>query len=848
MNANPSQPPIAGDDFHRLGIRINEARPRIIRQAATRQAELLSQQFAGVHSPTFQVELATLCVTIYTVLDPRRRLSATERAMLSQTDVIPLIEPQWVHPKSRSQQGPRNRNGFGAIPYESLSTGESIFPNPDAVPPTQWQLLLERWVIYARQRVVWAALFLALLVGMLLAKQLHSIQTATVAPPTENVARPPNIPSPANATTDTPADASSSSSSPAIAANEHNPEVEPAREREPESGIMQASEPMVEPAMPVEPLTEIPAEPLAEVPDWIAQWQPAFEELLLPRGELTPPAGLSAPEQPSAETDSPAMERVASGDDGNEVPLPNETMPVPSETVLAEPERSETADTPKTLPMDDADAAQALDEPPRRPAAMPSKAERNVARQSLLAQLETFPNPATDRGRSRAIDAVLALRETAPAGSADAWVMAEWAAEQSIFLGQFDNAWQHIEALRSEYESSAATVILAITEQAAADADNLVKQRRLAQWALLRSEVAMQSEQFEEATELVRAVLPAQGELSDADLKARLAQRRDAIVIMNRMAESTRAILTAHTLDDVSANDSTVVGRYRCLMLRDWQAGLAWLAQGSDPRLAQAASREIMWRSGDARSVDEAQQIATIWLETGERLRGRMSDSARQHGYNLLREAATTATGLAELELKKRLEKLEADFPEWLTKPSAAPVSTTSLPPPNNDQPQPPESIIGMLGRLKVDGRDLGVAIRYEPGTAITQPVINQIFQTLKQPVPASFELEFAGTLTLQAPTTVRLIATGPPPTQGQQSVRVNGGLQTLRPAVRGASIAIDLPAGPHQVEWQLSANSLEQSFLIVQDEETGQRLPLTAAALANPLASPVQFNLIRNR
>ncbi|WP_153555893.1 hypothetical protein [Roseimaritima sediminicola] len=893
MSIDPLEPHSAAQDFSRLGLRPNEARPRIIRQAAARQVERLHHQQARGNGT--EADVTDLCVTLYKVLDPRRRVTATERALLSQTEPIPPIESRWLHPRARRKQprlSARPRLGFGAQAYESLSTGQASFPDPDAPLPSQWQLFLERWMIYARQRVIWGALLLALLVGMLLARQIHfhtvadrpkntgpvPVQPAPVQPAAESTpdSEPAPKPAPAPALQNAGSSNTGASAAPAGgaavdgdlenrdreaqtagdfgAAGDDNHRTPASRDSESLSldetvARWQALVDAVrEPAGGAEPV----AEAEAASPDDSAE---------APRIAMTPEPATPEPATPEPAAPEPAAPQPTEPEPTEPEPTePEPTEPEPTEPEPSEPEPSEPAREPATsgqpagdIETERENAAATGDVDRRTP--LPDAAARTASRQQLERLLADRPVAVTDAGRHRAVDDLLDMHQNAPEGSADRFVITEVAVERLIALGAYDRAAQLLYALQQRFEVSAIDLTQTITGRMVDRAEQMTEHRRLVGWVLYCSERYLRSEQFEAASALTRTVLPSLGKVNDADLRVRLTQRRDSIVIMRRLAEATRQILASHTLDDVSATDATQVGRYRCLMQRDWPGGLAWLAQSSDPRLAQAATREIVWIGSEDRSASEAMEIADIWLEAGKRLRGRMSDSVRVHAYDLLVKAAETAAGLDALELEKRRDQLREELGSLLSPDSTGAAANAGQPAagmapqgqPAQGQPAQGLPAAGMAGRLLVGGQDQGVLIRYEPGSAIDQNVLTRIFQAIGKP-PAPFVLEFQGTLRLDKASTVRIVVSKAPPAGGGQLIRVDGKTQALVPGVRGESASVDLPAGAHHVFWRLSAPQLAQTFLIVQDDQSGDRLPLQVPPAAAALPSPVRINLIRNR
>lgn len=181
---------LVSDDFDRLGLRPNEARPRIIRAAASMTAQRFcapdSLEASGVHKEA----LAELSATVYRVLDPRRRDSAIERALLSQPESIPTMVESWLHPKYISAVRPTPSTSFHPDERSAVKR-EDFFPSPNYQPPSQWELVVQRWVFYARARVVWGMLLLALLLGMLLARQVRTPTLAGLSDPeTPTIAKP----------------------------------------------------------------------------------------------------------------------------------------------------------------------------------------------------------------------------------------------------------------------------------------------------------------------------------------------------------------------------------------------------------------------------------------------------------------------------------------------------------------------------------------------------------------------------------------------------------------------------------------------------------------------------------
>jgi hypothetical protein len=75
---------IDGEDFRRLGIQDHEWRPSVIRQAASRSARGLARRLLKQKSPQAIDQLSQVSLTTYRLLDPRRRVDAAARAHIGR--------------------------------------------------------------------------------------------------------------------------------------------------------------------------------------------------------------------------------------------------------------------------------------------------------------------------------------------------------------------------------------------------------------------------------------------------------------------------------------------------------------------------------------------------------------------------------------------------------------------------------------------------------------------------------------------------------------------------------------------------------------------------------------------
>ena len=143
---------------------------------------------------------------------------------------------------------------------------------------------------------------------------------------------------------------------------------------------------------------------------------------------------------------------------------------------------------------------------------------------------------------------------------------------------------------------------------------------------------------------------------------------------MVRLRLKANDIVRWADLNEVSASDAAIAGRYRCLYLRDWDGGLKWLASSKDPRLAVLAQSELQLRNGpaSANGTSDAKgrasievswsELASRWLGVASRNTGRVAESMRLHALALNEKALQTARGTRKLMIRREIDLIRASL------------------------------------------------------------------------------------------------------------------------------------------------------------------------------------------
>ena len=217
-----------------------------------------------------------------------------------------------------------------------------------------------------------------------------------------------------------------------------------------------------------------------------------------------------------------------------------------------------------------------------------------------------------------------------------------------------------------------------------------------------------------------------------------------------------------------------------------------------------------------------------------------MRESISLHALQLAREELGVSAGLKAEDLKRLIADLESQLPADLIFDSA---DDEPEPAPANPKPQLMAGAAdpGMVGRLRVEGIDVGAQIQYKPGLALTPTAIDQILNSLNVQARA-LSLEFVGVIELAEQTTIRFVAAGLPDAGGAMTVMVGQAPVDLQREVGGDRFAgvIDLPAGMHLVRWRIGGKELKTCFVELQNDRDKQTVPVHhSASLVKQFLSP---------
>jgi hypothetical protein len=147
-----------------------------------------------------------------------------------------------------------------------------------------------------------------------------------------------------------------------------------------------------------------------------------------------------------------------------------------------------------------------------------------------------------------------------------------------------------------------------------------------------------------------------------------------------------------------------------------------------------------------------------------------------------------------------------------------------------------------MIGRIIIDGEDVGVRADYQLGAVITQSIVD----TVKQKIHHQGKYvawEIGGKIPLEQETKVS-VSVENLPKGSQQEIRVDGQLVPIDPLDQGAELT--LASGTPTITWTVRANRFDRAYLRLHDADTGR--PLDVDYDTNKDSRPTELTISVHR
>ncbi|MFV1964717.1 MAG: hypothetical protein ACC628_04795, partial [Pirellulaceae bacterium] len=386
------------------------------------------------------------------------------------------------------------------------------------------------------------------------------------------------------------------------------------------------------------------------------------------------------------------------------------------------------------------------------------------------------------------------------------------------------------------------------TIQRAAEIARSAKQRKsLADQALLLVFDMLREGRFDLADDVAQTSVTVASRSRDADLGKAARRVRDQVNSVKRRWKEAKNVLEQLESDPDDPEWNLVYGRFVCFQQGDWEKGLAYLVKGSNASLTLAAEsdRKAPTETGEQIAVADA------WYEAAESVERLDRPGVLSRYLFWARRAMPELRGLAKADVEKRIKEVEGTLPDPMRGQKNPPIAGAAPAP--GGQFQPPLDFVGLVGRMQIEGVDVGVLWKYECGAGIGKATLSNVMRSIGAN-PGRVRIELIGLLHVPASATVHVVHQGGTPEAGQAVLAVDdevlgdvGGGNATRDVYK-----LDLASGEHTVRWLISGTDAGTCAIQFTDAQSGKPLvvyhnPVMKATLKQtPFPSRLDVNVIK--
>ena len=449
---------------------------------------------------------------------------------------------------------------------------------------------------------------------------------------------------------------------------------------------------------------------------------------------------------------------------------------------------------------------------------VPDAESLRVSREQLTAQVPELLRTLGVKEVAPTIAKIEALEKEFEIGTADHWVSQLAVAELSWQVDDFPVVLRRLKPLQDNYDTPDMEPLVSSFLAACQSASFPETHQRILDSGLRLGNLLLTRELLDECKQLIEAASPSADAIGDKESEQHLAQLTESMNKIDRLKASTRRMIDAGKVES-DQGDLGILGRYYCLMLRQWEVGLPWLTEVSDSRIASVARRES--ELGTSAPAEEWIALAQRWFTAASRSSGRAADSMRLHGIEILRRVADETSGLNKLEIERQIDEANDLLPSFLREPSPRMTGLQSMSSSQTGSASA-SAVDGMLGgRIRMDGRDLGVQLDYELGVAFNQTLLENVADRLSTSL-SQVSIEFLGEFRLEKSADLAFTM-AMSKDDVRQNLLIDGQPLDVDRGIGTAEASLE--AGKHTVAWSIDASEIPRSFLRISSTGPESRI-----------------------
>jgi hypothetical protein len=339
----------------------------------------------------------------------------------------------------------------------------------------------------------------------------------------------------------------------------------------------------------------------------------------------------------------------------------------------------------------------------------------------------------------------------------------------------------------------------------------------LAERILAFIETAFANERADVAESLFTAASASAAKARDTavvrEVRVRTRELKSMLETIKAVAKAKQQL--ADNPDDAAAN--LAVGKFHCFVKNDWDSGLTLLAKGGDEALASAANLDLTAPT----DPDAMIKVGDAWWQIAADTSGADAVGMKTRCQFWYSRALPQLTGLVKAKVSRRLD----DLNDALAKVDGA----ADKPDGAKKDPEPELANVGMLGRVEVSGRDVGLVLRYQAGTLVSDELIRSVLSKNRIPSTSSVQAEFYGVIRIPKNMNLTINHQGGSSSGGVITLYIDGKrVSTVGDdTTKSTSLEVPLRTGYHTVRWVLSGGHLGRCQVRFLDRQSGDFLPV---------------------
>ncbi|MDG2221619.1 MAG: hypothetical protein P8L85_09575 [Rubripirellula sp.] len=256
-------------------------------------------------------------------------------------------------------------------------------------------------------------------------------------------------------------------------------------------------------------------------------------------------------------------------------------------------------------------------------------------------------------------------------GSIDDWTCQLFMAELSWLVNDPIFVRRRLKQTADRYGVSVDSLMAESFEAACGLATLPETQQQLLEDGLPIADRLLIRESFAASRQVIAALIPVEKSLGQDQSSLQLPQFVVAIDQAERLSKVAARVqdgglrpVVGEGQNARSESEAAVLGRYYCLYLRRWDLGLPWLTKAADLRLASAARHQLAL--GVSAKNAEIAEVASLWFALADRAEGRIADSIRLHGLEMLESMLKRSSGIRKRRLQQAIEEQSSLLPAYL--------------------------------------------------------------------------------------------------------------------------------------------------------------------------------------